>query len=211
MRTFKLTSLLVLATMLLSACGGAATPPPAAPVATQPPVAAKFECKDAAGCVDIAPGKPIRIAYMMVVSGGDASLGTDTKRGVEIAIDDKKTVLDRPIELIGEDTLCSAEGGQTAATKLAADKSIVGIVGTSCSSEARAALPVLCKVGIPMVSASNTAPDLTDAARPADYWCYARTAHNDLVQGKAAADFAFTKLGLKKAATIHDGSLYADK
>jgi len=40
------------------------------------------------------------------------------KRGVEIAIDDKKDVLGHKIELIGEDDLCSAEGGQTAAQKL---------------------------------------------------------------------------------------------
>jgi branched-chain amino acid transport system substrate-binding protein len=228
MRTFKIVSLFVLAALILSACGGGATPvpptqAPAAPAATkppeatkppaptQPPAPAKFECKDAVGCVDVAPGKPIRIAYMMVVAGPDASLGTDTKRGVELAIVDKKTVLDHPIELIGEDTGCGAEGGQTAATKLAPDKSIVGIVGTSCSSEARAALPIICKAGIQMISASNTAPDLTDAKRPAEYWCYARTAHNDLVQGKAAATFAFQKMGVKKAATIHDGSIYADK
>ncbi len=196
MRTFKIVALLVLASMLLSACG---------------PTAKPYECTDAIGCVDIAPNAPIRIAYMMVVSGADASLGTDTKRGVELAIDDKKEVLGHKIELIGEDTLCNAEGGQTAAQKLAPDKSLVAIVGTSCSSEARAALPIICKAGIPMISASNTAPDLTASDRPEDYKCYARTAHNDLVQGKAAATFAWEKLGVKKAATIHDGSLYADK
>jgi len=227
MRTFKIVSLFVLAALILSACGGGATPvpptkapeptkPPAPtatkpPEPTKPPAPPKFECKDAVGCVDVAPGKPIRLAYMMVVAGPDASLGTDTKRGVELAMADKKTVLDHPIELIGEDTGCNAEGGQTAAQKLAPDKSIVGVVGTNCSSEARAALPIMCKAGIQLISPSNTAPDLTDAKRPADYWCYVRTAHNDLVQGKAAAEFAFKKLGVKKAATVHDGSLYADK
>ncbi len=196
MRTFKIASLFVLVAMLISACG---------------PTAKPYECTDQVGCVTVAPGKPIRLAYMFVVSGPDASLGTDTKRGVEIAIDDKKEVLGHPIELIGEDSGCNAEGGQTAATKLAPDSSIIGVVGTNCSSAARAAIPIMCKAGIPMISPSNTAPDLTDAARPAEYWCYMRTAHNDLVQGKAAARFAWEKLGVKKAATIHDGSLYADK
>jgi len=194
----KVFALLALAAMLmplLAACGGAAA----------------ATCPAGDICVTVGKDEPIRIAYMMVVSGSDASLGTDTKYGVEIAIEDRgSTLLDHKIELIGEDTLCSAEGGQTAATKLAADPKLVAVVGTSCSSEARAALPVMCAQSIPMISASNTAPDLTAADRPADYWCYMRTAHNDLVQGAAMAKYAWEK-GFKKAATCHDGSLYADK
>ena len=38
---------------------------------------------------------------------------------------------------------------------------------------------------------------------------YFRTAHNDKVQGRVAAEFVYNELGLKKAATIHDGSVYA--
>ncbi len=195
----KVFALLALAAMLLpllAACGGGT---------------AAAACPEGDICVTVGKDEPIRIAYMMVVSGSDASLGTDTKLGVEVAIDDRGgTLLGHKIELIGEDTLCSAEGGQTAATKLAADPKLAAVVGTSCSSEARAALPIMCAQSIPMISASNTAPDLTAADRPADYWCYMRTAHNDLVQGKAMAQYAWEK-GFKKAATCHDGSLYADK
>jgi branched-chain amino acid transport system substrate-binding protein len=119
-------------------------------------------------------------------------------------------LLDHKIELIGEDTLCTAEGGQTAAQKLVADPKLVAVVGTSCSSEARAAIPIMCGAGIPMVSASNTAPDLTRDDRPPEYWCYMRTAHNDKVQGAAMAKYAIEK-GFKNAATIHDGSIYAQQ
>ena len=86
----------------------------------------------------------------------------------------------------------------------------MGIVGTNCSSAARAAIPVICNANIPMVSPSNTAIDLTLDTRPADYHCYLRTAHSDSVQGAAAARFAQSK-GAMKAATVHDGSLYADQ
>lgn len=41
--------------------------------------------KDPIGCVAIKKGQPIHIAYWMVVAGENASLGTDTRRGVEIA------------------------------------------------------------------------------------------------------------------------------
>jgi len=193
-KVFALLTLALLLGVALTACG---TP--------------KATCPEGDICVTVGKDEPIRVGYMMVVSGADASLGTDTRTGVEVAIDDKGgTLLGHKIELIGEDTLCSAEGGQTAATKLAADAKLVGVVGTSCSSEARAALPVMCAQSIPMVSPSNTAPDLTAADRPADYWCYMRTAHNDLVQGAAMAQYAWDN-GFKKAATCHDGSIYADQ
>jgi branched-chain amino acid transport system substrate-binding protein len=37
-----------------------------------------------------------------------------------------------------------------------------------------------------------------------------RTAHNDKLQGAAVANFAYNDLGARTAATIHDGSPYAD-
>ncbi|MBC8448669.1 MAG: branched-chain amino acid ABC transporter substrate-binding protein [Chloroflexi bacterium] len=175
------------------------------------PAAAPFVCADEFGCVDIAKAEPIRIAYSFVLSGADESLGTDTKRGVEMAAEEKGKLLDHDIEVTGEDSLCSPEGGQTAAQKLSADPKLVAIVGTNCSSAARAAIPVICKANIAMISPSNTAIDLTLPTRPAEYHCYLRTAHSDSVQGAAAAQFAWDYVGAKKAATIHDGSLYADQ
>jgi branched-chain amino acid transport system substrate-binding protein len=171
---------------------------------------AKLECPEGDVCVEVGPDEPIRIGWAFVVSGADVTLGTDTKRGVEIAADDKGDILGHDIELVGEDELCSAEGGQTAATKLSSDSKLVGVVGTNCSSAARAAIPIFCGANIPTISPSNTAPDLTDPERPEDYWCYLRTAHNDNVQGAAMADYAYGA-GFRNAATVHDGSLYADK
>lgn len=195
-RLFALASILMVVTVLLSACG--------------PKAASTYKCTDPLGCVVVEKGAPIRIAYALVVEGPDASLGTDSKRGIEIQIDDRGgKLLGHPIELVGENTGCNAEGGQAAATKLSTDKSIAAIVGTSCSSEARAGFPILSEAGFAMVSPSNTAPDLTDPAKHAAG--YFRTAHNDKVQGAVAAEFAYNSLGARKAATVHDGSLYADQ
>jgi branched-chain amino acid transport system substrate-binding protein len=166
--------------------------------------------EDEIGVVEIAPGDPLVLAWALVVTGADESLGIDSRRGVEIAIDDLGAeLLGHPIELIGEDTLCTAEGGQAAATKLAANDEIVAIVGTSCSSEARVLAPVIDEAGMVMVSPSNTAPDLTDPELHVDG--YLRVAHNDEVQGAVAADFVFNTLGMTTVATIHDGSLYAEQ
>jgi branched-chain amino acid transport system substrate-binding protein len=184
---------LLIFSVVLSACGGA-----------------PFECEDALGCIDIAPDEPIHIAYMLTISGATAFLGEDSRGGIEIAIDDRGQLLGHDIQLTGEDSLCSAEGGQTAATKVAADTSVVGIIGTNCSSSATAALDTVSGSGLVMISPSNTAPALTD---PNGTWQagYFRTAHNDKFQGRVAAEFAYNELGARTAATIHDGSPYADQ
>ena len=183
--------------------------PKPAPAKEKP---ASFVYEDKIGVVKIKPGQPIHIACWMVVAGPDASLGTDTKRGVEIAVADKGgKILGFPIKLSVQDTGCNAEGGQAAATKLAADPTIVAAIGSNCSSEARPGAPILWKAGIVTVSPSNTAPYLTDPKRGPEYDGYLRTCHNDKVQGAVAAEFAWKQLKVKRAATIHDGSVYAEQ
>jgi len=222
-----LLTVFVIAGLALAACAPA--PQPAAPAAEATATAAEATaeateaaaeateaaaapaeggCTDPLGCVEIAAGDPIKIGYALVTAGPNSSLGEDSVRGIEIAVDDMGgEIMGHPVEIVGEDTGCSPEGGQAAATKLASDTSLVAVVGTSCSSEARVGAPILSEAGLSMISPSNTAPDLTDPAKHVAG--YFRTAHNDLVQGRVAAEFVYNDLGLKKAATIHDGSLYA--
>ncbi len=202
---FLLSSLTV-AAMVLTACPAPTAAPATAPAGdTAAPAAAG--CTDALGCVEVAAGAPVHIAYMLVTTGPNGSLGTDAMRGGEMAIKEKGEVLGHPLEYNGEDSGCNAEGGQAAAQKLAADKSIVAVIGTSCSSEARAGAPILSDAGFTMVSPSATAPDLTDAAKHVAG--FLRVAHNDKVQGAVAAKFVAEELKLTSVATIHDGSPYA--
>ncbi len=193
-RLFALFAVLLVASIVLTACGGPA-----------------FECTDAIGCVDIAPDEPVHIAYMLTISGATAYLGQDSVGAVEIAIDDRGgELLGHPIQLTGEDSLCSAEGGQTAATKVASDPTIVGVIGTNCSSAATAAVQTISGAGLVMLSPSNTAPALTlegETYQPG----YFRICHTDLFQGAVAAEFAYNELGARTLATIHDGSPYADQ
>lgn len=166
-------------------------------------------CDDAIGCVEIAPGDPIRIASALVITGPNESLGLDSQHGVEIAIADRgNELLGHPLELQREDDGCSAEGGQTAGQKIASDPSIVGVIGTSCSGAGVPMSQIVCEQGMVMISPSNTAPVLTDPeTRQA---CYFRTAHNDKVQGRAMAEYVYNDLGLTKAAVVHDGDPYTE-
>jgi branched-chain amino acid transport system substrate-binding protein len=173
---------------------------------------AQAEVKDPIGVVKLRPGEPVHIAYWVVISGANTSLGTDIVRGIEIAVDTfGGSIKGFPIKVSGQDSGCSAEGGQAAATRLAADPTILAAIGSACSSAAKPGVPILWKAGIVDVSPSNTAPFLTDPERDDGYSGYLRTCHNDKVQGAIAANFAFREKGFKKAATIHDGSVYAEQ
>ncbi len=180
------------------------------PFAAPAPAATMGPVTDPIGVVKVGPGDPIVIASWLVISGPNGALGTDSQRGIEIAIDDLGgKLLGHPIKLLAEDDGCSAEGGQTAATKIAANADVVAAIGSSCSSAAVPGAPILWKAGIVDVSPSATAPPLTAPDRSADYDGFLRTAHNDKVQGEVAATFARRVLHKSRAATIHDGSPYA--
>jgi branched-chain amino acid transport system substrate-binding protein len=196
MKLARVAAVVAAASLVVAACSGSATSAPA---------------EDPLGTVTIPKGEPLTIAYWGVLSGADASLGEDSKQGVQIAINDRGGKFkDHDIRLVTEDGLCTPEGGATAAQKLAADSTIVGLIGSSCSDETVGGIKTLTEAGLTTISPSNTRPALTAPDRDATYAGYARTAHSDSFQGKAAAEFAYNELKLTKAATIHDGSGYAE-
>jgi branched-chain amino acid transport system substrate-binding protein len=169
------------------------------------------------GCVTYGPGEPIRVGTLLAISGDVATLGNDSLAGVELAVDylDGKfdatpgQLVGHDVEIDSQDDLCAKEGGQSGGTKLASDPTIAWVVGTSCSSSAfGVADKILGDKGIILISPSNTAAGLTDPATHNPF--YLRTAQNDAIQAKVVADFVFTKLGIKNAATIHDESPYAE-
>ena len=101
-----------------------------------------------------------------VLSGADTALGLDEKRGVEIAFKDiGGKVLGHPLKLNAEDDTCNAEGGQTAATKLAANPQTVVVLGPACSSAATPGAPILWQQGIIDICTACTAPG-ADRAGP---------------------------------------------
>jgi branched-chain amino acid transport system substrate-binding protein len=165
--------------------------------------------EDAIGFIEVPDGEPVHIAYMLATSGAVEFLGADSLGGIEIAITHFGDVHGHEIKLSGEDSLCSAEGGQTAAQKVASDPTVAAVIGTNCSSAGTAASVVLSQAGLVMMSPTNTSPALTD---PDQTWQpgYFRTAHNDLFQGAVAAEFAFNELGATTAAAIHDGDPYTE-
>ncbi len=165
------------------------------------------------GTVIVDAGAEVQIRSLNAITGDVAFLGVPNQRGVEQAVADYGQIKGFDVTSgAGLDDLCSADGGAAAAQQIIADEQIVGIIGTSCSGAASAAAPLIGGAGLVMISGSNTAPQLTSdqAGNAGSDWVpgYYRTAHNDLFQGAAMADYAFNTLGLTSAAAIHDGDTY---
>ncbi len=167
---------------------------------------------DDLGVVKIPKGAPIQFGGMWVLSGADTALGLDERRGVEIAFKDVGgKVMGHALKLNAEDDSCNAEGGQTAATKLASNPQIIVVLGPACSSVATPGAPILWQQGITMICTACTAPALTAATRKPEYAGFARTVFSDSEQGKADATYAAKQLKVKTVVTIHDGSPYAQQ
>ena len=206
-RLYRLSAILGGALVVLAACssnnsGGSSGPSGSAGQDPTTVCAA-----DPFGCVKYAPTDKINLGTSLVITGANSSLGLDSQYGVKVAIALRGKVSGHDVKETDTDDGCSADGGTTSANQLKADPTIVAVIGTSCSSAGVKAAEILSQSGIMLVSPSNTAPSLTDPATHQPF--YARTAHNDKVQGAAMADFACTVLKVKSAATINDGSPYA--
>ena len=167
---------------------------------------------DDLGVIRIAKGAPVQIGGYWVISGPDTALGVDERRGAELAFKDVgNKIMGHPIKFNVEDDLCNAEGGQTAATKLAANPQTVIVLGPGCSSAATPAAPILWQQGITNIGTASTAPSLTAPTRKPEYAGFVRTIYSDLDQGKSDANYVFNVLKVKRVVAIHDGSPYAQQ
>jgi branched-chain amino acid transport system substrate-binding protein len=227
--TLRMFGALALVVLLVAvACGGgspasqrptsqatqAATTAPTGGTETTAPTAGGSETTaptagGGAGTITIGAGEPITVGTLLVITTADADLGIDSQAGAVVAANLHGDVLGHPIEFNHQDDLCSSEGGTAGARALVADPQIVAIIGTSCSSAGVPASQIATDAGVLMVSPSNTAPSLTADDRTNVF--YARTAHNDEVQGAAMAQFAREVLNVTTASSVHDGSPYSEQ
>ena len=165
----------------------------------------------APGKVAIGQGEPIRIRALL--SGSVVKeVSPVIEAAVELAIKDFGPIHGHPVSVRTLDEKCSGEGGRAAAEAIAAEASVVGVIGTLCSGAAVEASPVLGAAGFSMISPANTSPrltsDLAGKAGPDHHEGYFRVANNDLVTAGVAATFGYEELGLRRMAAVHDGDAY---
>jgi branched-chain amino acid transport system substrate-binding protein len=174
----------------------------------------------------------IKIGIDLPVSGEDASDGQPAQNGGKLAITQKGkvcgasshsdacfTLVAFPLDDAVNGVHDPKQGAQNV-QQFVADSAVLGMMGPFNSSVARAEIPIANSVNLTMVSPSNTNECLTQ--EPADGHCkgqaaklrpkggnnYFRVCTTDLIQGPAAADYAYNKLGKKKVYVLNDQQTY---
>ena len=114
-----------------------------------------------------APKTEVTLAFMGPLTGPDAQLGQDQYPGAEWAIalynaTNPKT----KVKLIKADSQCDGTVAANIAPGVAANKAVIGVIGTSCSGEARNSFPAYKAAGLTMVAPSASAVSLTDPKAP---------------------------------------------
>jgi branched-chain amino acid transport system substrate-binding protein len=123
------------------------------------------------------------------------------------------TVPGYELVLQAEDDQATPQVAGQAASRLASDPNVVGVIGTLNSSTAQTVAPILTERDIAMISPANTNPALTRgenfATAPARaYPTYFRVATTDDLQGPFGAQYLFQEAGLTSVAVIDDGKTY---
>ena len=161
--------------------------------------------------------KTAKIGVIAPLSGDLAALGLGIKNSVDLAIkqaNENKTIPGWTLELAAEDDQAKPDVGKNAATKLASDKDVVGVVGTLNSSVAQSVQPVLrlrprsSRSRRPTPTRRSPRAPTSRPPRSAPTRTYFRTCTTDSIQGPFAARYLFEKAGIKKVATVHDKKTY---
>lgn len=174
----------------------------------------------------------IKIGIDLPVSGSDASDGQPTQNGAKLAVklagkvcgasshtDACFTLASFPLDDAVNGVHDVGQGAKNV-TQFVADNSVLAMVGPFNSGVAAGEIPIANSADMAMISPSNTNECLTQ--EPADGHCkgqaaklrasgknnYFRVCTTDLIQGPAAADYAYNKLGKKKVYVLNDQQQY---
>ena len=157
-----------------------------------------------------APKKSVTLAFQGPLTGGDAQLGQDQIPGAiyAIALYNAKNPTVK-VELIKADSQCDGTVAANIAPGVAANKAVIGVIGTSCSGEARNSFPAYKAAGLTMVAPSASAVSLTDPKAPdRGFPIFHRVVAHDGFQAPALARYAAKGVTAPKFYVIDDMTTY---
>mgnify|MGYP001667850020 CR=1 FL=1 len=150
-------------------------------------------------------GDAIKIGIFEPLTGNSSSGGLETVAGVELAHEQKGSVLGRPIELVRGDTQSDPLVAGHVADDLIGKNKITAAIGTCASYLAVAGGPKFMAGKVPIVAPGATSPAVT---KNNPY--YFRVCFTDPDQGKVMAKYAAENLNAKTAVVVKNmGSDYS--
>ena len=148
----------------------------------------------------------IKIGVNYELSGAVATYGQSSVDGVTLAIDEINAaggILGKQVEMVTIDNKSDAAEVVSVATRLMTEEGVCAVIGPATSGNFKAELPIALENGIPVISGSATANDVT-SGNTKEYTF--RICFSDNFQGVAMANYAFKNLGAAKVAIVQDKS-----
>ncbi|WP_245678238.1 ABC transporter substrate-binding protein [Chondromyces crocatus] len=141
-----------------------------------------------------------KVGAYVSLSGEDTAFGTDSKEGIELAVEEINKAggpKGKPIKILFEDDKSKPEEATNKVLQLIDRDHVIAILGEVASARSRAGGIVANKKKIPMITPSSTHPDVTKD-RPFVF----RACFTDDVQGRMGARFVVNELKKKKIALL---------
>lgn len=158
----------------------------------------------------LAKAQDIKIAVVGPITGSNAALGEQMKRGAEMAVKDinaKGGVLGKKLDLIEQDDACDPKQAVAAANDVVG-KGVVFVAGHYCSSASIPASAVYNEAGVLQMTPASTNPALTDDAAKKGWNNVFRSCGRDDAQGAVAGKYLADHYKGKKVAVVHDKTAY---
>jgi len=150
-------------------------------------------------CVYLSLFATVKIGALLPLTGGVSAFGDLVKKGIELAHDERGTVLGEKIEVVYLDTRSEKTEAANGAARLVDKEGVIAIVGEVISGNSLAAGEIVEKKKVPMISPSSTNPLVTQGKKFVSRVCFI-----DPVQGIALAEFASKTLKVKKVTVFTD-------
>jgi branched-chain amino acid transport system substrate-binding protein len=156
-----------------------------------------------AGSGDPAPsGEAVwKVGAYLSLSGAETQFGTDTKEGIDLAVDEVNSaggVRGKPIKVLFEDDKTNPQEASNKVLQLIDRDKVVAVLGEVASGRSKAGGIVCNRKKVPMISPSSTNSDVTKTGPFVFRVCF-----TDEVQGQMGAQFIVTTLGKKKVAILY--------
>lgn len=151
----------------------------------------------------------IKIGANLELTGAVASYGSSIAIGAELAIEEINAaggIDGKQIEFIKVDNKSENAEATSAAIRLATQEKVDVMIGPATSGNVLATVQIANDNKIPLVTASGTAPNLTENADGSINEYIFRTCFIDPFQGIVAANFATEELGVKNVAIYADNA-----
>jgi branched-chain amino acid transport system substrate-binding protein len=171
-RTFRSVVVMVLAALVLSACGDDGEDTSTA---------------GQTGGGQTGGGQTYTIGFVGALTGDNANLGINIRDAMKVAIEQENAAGGSKIAMKEFDTAGDPAQATTIKDRFLNDQSVIGIVGPAFSGETRALLPSIQQSGLVMVSSSATNKDLPTVVPNASV--FHRVIADDLLQANGVVEY----------------------